>query len=181
MLKFNSFRMSGLIAAVSRRAEASTALGGTASVLTITAREMQNHIYRLNKRYSAKHGEDMFKFTNESAKALSNLDSPATSKPQYGDLIDSLYFLIYEGSGACKRLGVRVLEFAMDIKFLRTALRHDVDHGSEKEIAAKLKRAGETFRKYSARQAPEECGPEDFIALQSKLLVRCLEMLNNLK
>ena len=30
---------------------------------------------------------------------------------------------------------------------LRTALRHDVDHGDEKDIAKKMKRAGETFLK----------------------------------
>lgn len=169
-----------LITAVSQSAEAQAAVSATAGVLTTTASEIRNHIYRLNKRYSAEYGEDMFKFTNESAKALSSLDSRATSKRDYGDLIDSLYFLIYEGSGACKRLCVPVPEFAMDIKFLRTALRHDVDHGNEKEIAAKMKRAGETFRKYAPRQTPEECGQEDFIALQSKLLLGCLEMLKKL-
>ena len=68
----------------------------------------------------------------------------------------------------------------MDVKFLRTALRHDVDHGDEKDIAKKMKRAGETFLKYSTKPTPEECSEEDFVAVQAKLLAQCLEMLKNL-
>jgi hypothetical protein len=157
------------------------ALGGMTDPLAATANEIRNQIYRLNKSYSAKHGEDMFKATNESTKSLTTLESPVINRHRYGELIDSLYFLIYEGSGACKRLGEPVPEFAMDIKFLRTNMRHDVDHGDEKEIGKKMKRAGETFLKYSAKRTPEECGEEDMIAVQTKLLARCLEMLKKLK
>ena len=64
---------------------------------------------------------------------------------------------------------------------MRTALRHDVDHGDGKEIAKKMKRAGDTFRKYSSKQTPDECGEEDLIAVQSNLLAKCLEMLKGLK
>lgn len=157
------------------------AVGGMSCPLAVTGGEIRNHIYRLNKSYSTKHGEDMFKATNESTKSLATLEIPAIDKQKYGELIDSLYVLVYEGSGACKRLGEPVPEFAMDVKFLRTALRHDVDHGDEKEIAKKMKRAGETFLKYSTKQTPEECGEEDLVAIQTKLLARCLEMLKKLK
>lgn len=157
------------------------AMGSMASPLTTTANEIRSHIYRANKVFSVRHGEDLFKTTNESTKALNALDSPATDKQKYGELIDGLYFLVYEGSGACKRLGDPAPEFAMDIKFLRTALRHDVDHGDEKEIAKKMKRAGETFLKYSSKRTPEECGEEDLVAVHAKLLSRCLEMLKTLK
>jgi len=160
---------------------AQAAVGGLADALAATVAEIRNRIYSLNKSYSAKHGEDMFKATNESAKALATLETPATDKQKYGGLIDSLYFLIYEGSGACKRLGEPVPDFATDVKFLRTALRHDVDHGDEKEITKKMKRAGDTFLKYSTKRTPEECGEEDLLAAQRKLLARCLEMLKNLK
>ncbi len=116
-----------------------------ANPLTAAGEEIRNLIYKVNKTYSAKHGEDLFKFTNESTKALAMLDTPATDKQKYGDLIDSIYFLIYEGSGACKRLGEPPPEFSIDVKFLRTAIRHDVDHGDEKDIAKKMKRAGKRF------------------------------------
>lgn len=169
-----------LIAASSQRVGTQIAVRSMANPLTATAREIREQIYTLNKSYSAKHGGDLFKATNESTKALATLDTPATDKQKYGELIDSLYFLIYEGSGSCKRLGEPAPDFAMDVKFLRTALRHDVDHGNEEVIAKKMKRAGETFLKYSTKQTPEECSEEDFVVVQGKLLAHCLEMLKNL-
>ncbi|MEO7797078.1 MAG: DUF262 domain-containing protein [Opitutaceae bacterium] len=157
------------------------AMGSMTNPLTVSASDIRTHYYRANKVYSARHGEDLFKVTNESTNALVALDSPATNKQKYGDLVDGLYFLIYEGSGACKRLGEPPPDFAMDIKFLRTALRHDVDHGDEKDIAKKMKRAGETFAKYSTKRTAEECGEEELLAVQARLLSRCLEMLKKLK
>ena len=157
------------------------AVSTVANPLAITVGEIRTHVYRLNKSYSAKHGEDMFKATNETTKAFAGLEIPATDKQKYGDLLDSLYFLFYEGSGACKRLGDPVPDFAMDVKFLRTALRHDVDHGDEKDVAKKMKRAGKTFLKYSTKQTPEECGEEDLLSVQTKLLARCLGMLRSLR
>lgn len=163
-----------LIAAISQRADTQVAMRGMA------ASEIRDQIYMLNKSYSAKHGGDLFKTTNKSVKALATLDTPATDKQKYGELIDSLYFLIYEGSGSCERLGKPPPDFAMDVKFLRTDLRHDVDHGDKEDIAKKMKRAGKTFLKYSTKQTPEECSEDDLVAVQAKLLARCLEMLKNL-
>lgn len=162
-------------------------LGGMAKLpsvmaepLTALAEQIRVEIYKINKAYSTAHGEDMFKLTNESAKALSDLHKPITGKDAYGDFIDSLYFLVYEGSGSCTRLDSPPPDFAMDVKFLRTALRHDVDHGDEKEIAKKMKRAGEVFQKYSSRATPEECGEEDFLPVQFAVLRGALEMLKDL-
>lgn len=135
----------------------------------------------MNKAYSARHGEDLFKATNETSNAMNVLHVAVTGRREYGELIDALYFLVYEGSGACKRLGDPPPEFAMDVKFLRTALRHDVDHGDEKDVAKKMKRAGKAFAKYSSKQTPEECGEEELVAAQVKLLAKCLEMLKSLK
>jgi hypothetical protein len=178
--EFKIVQQERLIAVGLQHAGTQIDVPGMANPLATTASEIRNQIYTLNKSYSAKHGVDLFKATNESVNALATLDTPATDKQKYGELIDSIYFLIYEGSGSCERLGEPVPDFAMDVKFLRTALRHDVDHGDERDIAKKMKRAGETFLKYSTKQTPEECSKEDFIAVQAKLLVRCLEMLNSL-
>jgi hypothetical protein len=175
--EFKIVQQERLIAGGLQRAGAQIDVPGMANLLAITAGEIRNRIYTLNKSYSAKHGVDLFKATNESVNALTTLDAPATDKQKYGELIDSLYILIYEGSGSCNRLGKPVPDFAMDVKFLRTALRHDVDHGDEDGIAKKMKRAGETFLKYSTKQTPEECGKEDFLAVQTKLLACCMEML----
>jgi hypothetical protein len=158
-----------------------TVIAGMTHPVAAAATEIRTLIYQLNKSYSAAHGEDLFKLTNETTRAFDTLRVPATDTQQYGAFIDALYFLIYEGSGSCSRLGAPPPDFAMDVKFLRTAIRHDVDHGDTKDIAKKRKRAGDTFRKYSAKNTPEECGEEQLLAVQTKLLAACLEMLKQLK
>ena len=132
-----------------------------------SARDM---LYAINRKYSALHGEDLFKMTTESSAALATIGEPCWDITQYGKLVDALYFLVYEGSGACKRLPTPPPEFSMDVKFLRTAVRHDVDHGSETEVQKKRLRASETFERYSGKKSPEECGPEEFLGTQTRIL-----------
>jgi hypothetical protein len=127
-------------------------------------------IYAANRKYSATHGEDLFKMTTESSAALTTIGEPCRDVTQYGKLIDALYFLVYEGSGSCARMPNPPPGFAMDVKFLRTGVRHDVDHGDEGEIHKKRIRAAATFEKYSGKKTPEECGPEEFLSLQTRIL-----------
>jgi hypothetical protein len=127
-------------------------------------------IYKVNESYSSSHGEDLFKLTNKATASLSKIEVPCRDVNQYGDFIDALYFLIYEGSGACKRLPSPPPDIAMDIKFMRTAIRHDVDHGNKKEIEKKHIRNGYIFEKYSGKKTPGECSSEDFLSTQVRLL-----------
>lgn len=112
--------------------------------------------------------------------ALKNLASPVRDSESYGKLIDGLYFLAYEGSGSCKRLPTPVPDFAMDVKFLRTGIRHDLDHGDTGEVIKKRVRKGAVFEKFSGKKSPQECGPEDFLATQLRLLSECLGFLGKL-
>ena len=137
-------------------------------------------IYSVNRKYSSVHGEDLFKMTTESSSALSTLEAPCRDRDQYGRLVDKLYFLVYEGSGSCKRLPSPAPDCAMDIKFLRTALRHDVDHGTKADIRKKKLRAAATFEKYSGKKTPEECGSEEFLGAQVRLLNGLLQFLGRL-
>jgi len=127
-------------------------------------------LYAVNQKYAATAGEDLFKMTNESVAAIRALSTPCRDLDTYGAFVDALYFLVYEGSGSCNRLPSPPPEFAMDVKFLRTRLRHDVDHGKEKETAKKRKRNAAVFEKYSGKKSTTECGPEDFLATQLRLL-----------
>ena len=145
--------------------------------LSQTARDM---LYDVNRRYSATHGQDLFKMTTESSAALTRLGEPCRDIRQYGDLIDSLYFLIYEGSGSCNRLPSPPPDFAMDVKFLRNAIRHDADHGSEPEVSKKRLRAGSTFEHYSGKKAPEECGPEEFLSTHVHLMTEMVNFLQGI-
>jgi hypothetical protein len=69
----------------------------------------------------------------------------------------------------------------MNVKFLRTHLRHDLDHGDEADAAQKRKRAGAVFRQYTGKGALGECGPDELTAAQIRLLKGLKEMLENLQ
>jgi hypothetical protein len=58
----------------------------------------------------------------------------------------------------------------MDVKFLRTGNRHDLDHGDAADVTKKRLRKGGVFEKYSGKKSQQECGPEDFLATQLRLL-----------
>jgi hypothetical protein len=144
------------------------------------AKVIANLLYTVNQRHASVAGEDLFKMTNRSVAAIRTLSAPCDSLETYGAFVDALYFLVYEGSGSCNRLPSPPPEFAMDVKFLRTGLRHDVDHGKEKEAARKRKRNATVFEKYSGKKSTGECGPEDFLATQLRLLNETHTFLENL-
>jgi hypothetical protein len=148
------------------------------SELALSARDL---VYQLNRSYAAREGCDLFKMTNESAEAMATISHPVRDVSQYGCFIDGLYFLVYEGSGSCKRLGDFPPDFAMDIKFLRSAVRHDPDHGSASEVTARRKRAGQVLEKYAGKKTPEECGPEDLLAAQIRILQSLVDFLAGLQ
>lgn len=69
----------------------------------------------------------------------------------------------------------------MDMKFLRGSIRHDLDHGSESEFAKKTLRNADVFAKYSGKRTPEECGPDEFLGAQLRILHALVEFLKELK
>ncbi|MCK4828446.1 hypothetical protein KA005_72620, partial [bacterium] len=138
-------------------------------------------IHNVNRKYAATAGEDLFKMTTETSAGLLAISVPCRDIGQYGKFVDMLYFLIYEGSGSCKRLPSPVPQFAMDVKSLRTALRHDLDHGKDKEIRKKRIKNAKIFEKYSGKKTPEECGPEDFLIAQLRILKEMVAFLGCLR
>jgi hypothetical protein len=152
---------------------------------TLTINELQDAsralVYEVNREYSAANGEDLFKMTTKSSNAVHTLGVPCRDIATYGDLVDALYFIVYEGSGNCKRLPSPPPDFAMDVKFLRADVRHDLDHGSEKDVAKRVTRNAVVFQNYSGKKTPEECGPDEFMSVQLKLLQALLSFLSSLK
>ncbi len=148
--------------------------------LSEKGKEIQKLVYDVNKKYSAESGEDLFKMTNESVAALSNVSAVCDNLKQYGEFIDNVYKLIYEGSGDCKRLPHPPAEFVMDVKNLRTELRHDTDHGKSKEVIKKRKKTAAVFEKYSGKKTTSECGPEDFLVTQLRILTAMRDFLAEL-
>jgi hypothetical protein len=131
------------------------------------AESISEHIARINAGYSAAHGEDLFKATNKTAQALLRIGKPIRSLSSYSSFVGDLYFLFREGSG--QRLRTTPTSFE-DVNTLRTDLQHDVDHGKKSKVAAKKKKIGATFRKYSGSAAPELIDAERFLLVQANVL-----------
>lgn len=133
-------------------------------------------IFNVNKMYSAKHGEDLFKPTSRTSRALLSIRNPIKSIEDYKTFIDDLYFLFKES------IGVRMEEdrpsFISDINDLRTDIRHDVDHGNPSKIRSKRKKLGNTYERYAGSGIPETTEPSRFPLIQANLL-SCIE--TNLK
>jgi hypothetical protein len=138
-------------------------------ILTLTNR-VGDLIYKCNETHRANVGEDIFKATNETLKGLRLIGDPIKGQESYGQFIDALYKIIYEGSGAGSRLGSTLPDIVSDINTLRTDLRHDVNHGKQSKIRAKEKRLAETVTKYSGKSSVQLLGKEDFLALQLGIL-----------
>lgn len=154
--------------------------GVTEAPLAAIASEVADLVYLVNEKAASAGGADVFKLTNRSLKAIKALGTACQNEGDFGDLVDRLYFLVYEGSGDCKRLPSPPPGFAMDVKLLRTHLRHDLDHGREAEAARKRKRAGAVFKQYTGKRALGECGPDDLLTAQMRLLNGLKSMLEGL-
>ena len=125
-------------------------------------------IQRKNEEYSRTHGEDFFKPTNKTSVALQAIGAVIKNVGEYRDWLDGMYFLFRESPG--QRLCGNWPESFSDINALRTAERHDVDHGDKGKVIKKRKGLGKTFAKYAGVSTPDTLAPEAFAILQAKLL-----------
>jgi hypothetical protein len=125
-------------------------------------------IVRLNAAYSADQGKDLFKATNKTVPATTNLGKPIKDLTTYKRLITDLYFIFRESIG--QRLGDTLPVSFSDVNVLRTDLQHDTDHGDKTKIKAKKKQAGSIFKKYSGEISPDVLDPTRFVLVQANLL-----------
>ncbi len=152
----------------------------TSATLEQLGEDVAELVYADNERYSASSGEDRFKITNKSMRALKRLAKPRSTEQTFLDLADDLYFLVYEATGNCARLPEPPPDYAMDVKFLRGWVRHDFDHGSTRDAATKRKRGAAALKKYSGKASLGECGPAEFLNAHQGLLRAFKEMLGSL-
>jgi hypothetical protein len=129
-------------------------------------------IEQINESYSAQHGHDLFKATNKTTGAIRRFRDPVTDFASYKSFVDDLYFVFREGIG--QRLAGREPVTFTDVNLLRTALQHDVDHGKPRDVAAKKRKLGTTFRTYGGVGAPSGVAPAHFPVIQASIL-RALE------
>lgn len=125
-------------------------------------------IQKTNEEFARRHGEDLFKPTNKTVSTLQAIGAPIRKYDQYRDWLDGMYFLFRESLG--QRLGENWPESFSDINTLRTAERHDIDHGDRGKIVKKRSAIGKTFAKYAGATTPDTLAPEAFEIMQAKLL-----------
>lgn len=104
--------------------------------------ELMNSIHLINKSYSVKKDGDLFKITNNVLKCVSIISVPVTSRQEFKNFIDSMYKIIYEGSGSLRRVPKEFIEDSsifFIIKYLRNDFFHDMEHGDGSEVEKKKK------------------------------------------
>lgn len=136
--------------------------------IAAVAKEIRTAISGLNKVYAAKHGADLFKATNKTAQAQSDIGHPIVSFEEYKTLVENLYFLLWEGPGS-KLVGIQPQSFK-DVNVLRTEEQHDVDHGKSGAVKKKKLEHSATFKKYSGLSSPLIAAPVQFPLFQLALL-----------
>lgn len=140
--------------------------------------EIVNKITEVNSRYSSEHGIDLFKATTKTVTAQNDIGKPVKNYEEYEKFIDNLYFLFYEAAGS--RVDDNFPEVFNDVNLLRIGIRHDIDHGREKDIKTKAKKIGETFKKYSGVSSPAGLAPEKFVVVQTNLIMAILEAMRSI-
>lgn len=126
-------------------------------------------VHAINEGYVGD-GIDLFKLTNKTTRALARLGEPLESVERFGVLIDDLYFLLYEGSGDCKRLPDGIPDFVARIRLMRTELRHDIDHGKTAKVKKKKSEAVTAFSRSIGFPSPDVAPAESWPAIHARLL-----------
>jgi hypothetical protein len=141
---------------------------GMSQQIKLEGIKIREQVTEKNASYSSVHGKDLIKMTNKTAPALQNIGSEIADFEDYKRFIDDLYFVFHEGVG--QRLENSTPKSFSDIRDLRTALDHDVDHGKQSKVKKKKIALGETFKKYSGETAPEALDPDRFKIVQANIL-----------
>jgi len=120
-------------------------------------------IYKINSICENNGQCQVFKPTSRTMRACATIPSLiARSEADFYFLIDYLFFLLYEGSGTANRLiailNESFLEPLWKVKHLRLAARHDIDHGTRKEVEKKRTKIRDTYVSLIAKPLPMKQG-----------------------
>lgn len=108
----------------------------------------------------------------------------ADDRTSFGDVVDALYFMFYEAAGRDKLrywdfLTADMAAIVFAIKHLRNYyLRHDPDHGSDREIHRKWKSLGDSLEWLGMTRLPRSA--KEYRRLHGQLLARGEEFLEEL-
>lgn len=145
--------------------------------------ELVQLVYDLNVESEREGHAPMFKPTTKALMACALVPSRvAFDSSSFGEIIDSLFFLLYEGSGSAQRLAARCdksrLEPLWTLKHLRLGSRHDVNHGTERDALKKNHQVGEAYMRLVGRVAPRT--KSEWMTAQVVLYKDLVEMLEHI-
>ena len=110
------------------------------------------------------------------------LTSFSTDDITFGSVIDSLYMLIYEGSGGAKRIREVLTDtectILWNIKHIRTDFRHDIEHGDEKKYLAKKRQIGRAYQTICGKPRPLK--QKDWVTAHFMLFKQVDELLQSI-
>jgi len=146
-----------------------------AKTLTDAAANAIKLLERANARHEAITGKELFKTGPEYAAAMEKASEPCADMESFGGFVDAVYLFFYKGSGDGTRIQAfaAVPEFATDVRTL-WAFRDDMKKGRMKDASQKMAEANGIFEKYSGKK-PDALGPEDFLAMQIRILDKMAE------
>jgi len=140
-------------------------------------------IYKINSIFESNGQKPIFKPTSRTMMACGTIPSlVAQSEIDFSSIIDHLYFLLYEGSSAADRLtpiiNESILQPLWKVKDLRLSERHDIDHGSTKDIEKKRSKISKTYISLIAKPLPIR--PSDWQKAQLKIYIEIDLMLQKI-
>lgn len=140
-------------------------------------------IYKINLLCENNGQDQVFKPTSCTMRACAIIPYLiARSETDFYFLIDHLFFLLYEGSGTANRLipliNESFLEPLWKVKHLRLAARHDIDHGSSREIEKKRAKIRDTYFSLIAQSLPIK--QKDWQKAQLQIYIEIDLMLQNI-
>ena len=137
-------------------------------------------VYNLNVEAEREGKSLVFKPTNKILYCCSVIPTHiATDELSFSEIVDHLYFLLYEGSSNGTRLtekrSVDQFKALWSLKHLRLGFRHDFNHGTDKAVAKKNHQVGEVYNSLIGKVAPRS--RSDWIQAQIVLYEQLVEML----
>jgi hypothetical protein len=143
------------------------------------AREVLGLVHRCNSVARTLGGEDVFRPTNRLLQVFIELPwIDARDEARLGDLVDAMYFLVYEGAGKDRLRFMKASGGPLDdsdcetvfmVKHLRNKwLRHDPEHGDAKSIKKSYEQLRERLSKLGFDVPPRS--PADYRRLQLRVL-----------
>lgn len=148
-----------------------------------SGKEIPQKIEYINELCMAVGKDSIFKPTSKTYTAVQCLlTSFSVDDKTFGCVIDSLYMLLYEGSGHA----MRILDALPDaecttlwnIKHIRTDFRHDIEHGDEKKYLAKKKLIGYAYQSICGKARPLK--QKDWVTAHSTLFEQVDDFLQSI-